>query len=660
MKIQDDETRDAARAGGGVSAAKATADHRTVTRSDDAPELRLGALPDARGTTFRLWSTRATKASVVLFDPRGSAQAGRGVSEAAREVPLTGRGDGVFEARVEGVGPGALYKFRIDGDVFPDPYARFFPMGVHGPAEVIDCRRLVGSGADHPRPSVPQALDDTVFYELHVGTFTAEGTYRAAAAKLDALATLGVTTIEIMPVAAFPGARGWGYDGVGLFAPYAPYGRPEELRAFVDEAHRRGLSVVLDVVLNHLGPDGNYLSSYSPEYFDTSKDTPWGPPPNYAHPRVRALAVECARQWLEDYGFDGLRLDAVHAIVDETESHIVRDVAALAHRLSPRRIVVAEDERNEPKLVTEIGVDGIWADDFHHQVRVLLTGEQDGYYGAYARNVAALAETIERGWWFEGAEWLLSKKPRGAPARHLPASAFVYCIQNHDQIGNRALGDRLNHAIDRDRFMAASMLLLFLPMTPLLFMGQEWAASSPFQFFSDHAPPLGEQVSSGRREEFKHFAAFREPAAQGAIPDPQAERTFLASKLDWDERERPGHAEVLSLYTRMLTLRRDDPVLRASRREGLRAVAAGDVLWVRRAHDGGVRVLAVNFGEDAPLTPPPELGLGLVDHAALDVMVRSRPGEGLPRHSAVLLRDGVGNGAGEGFGGGAQRTAVAR
>ena len=338
----------------------------------------LGAIVGDNGTTFRVWATAAERVTVRLF------------AAGVDERPLARAGGGIFEATFRDVGPGALYKLALDDRELPDPYARFLPSGVHGPAEVA---------ATFASPALPRvALDRLVVYELHVGTFTPEGTYRAASERLGYLRDLGVTAIEIMPLAAFPGSRGWGYDGVAGFAPYAPYGRREDLRAFVAAAHAHRLAVLLDVVYNHFGPVGNYLGAYAREYFDHDAANAWGGAPDFACDAMRAYVVANARMWLDEFGFDGLRLDATHAIVDRSAVHIVAEIAAAAHAASPPRLVVAEDDRNDATLVTELGVDAVWADDFHHQLRVLLAGDRDGYYAAYEPRVDALARTIERGW----------------------------------------------------------------------------------------------------------------------------------------------------------------------------------------------------------------------------------------------------------------------
>jgi maltooligosyltrehalose trehalohydrolase len=517
---------------------------------------------------------------------------------------------------------GSRYKFALDGKEYPDPYARFLPDGVHGAAMVVEPRRQFKHG------HVVRPLPEQVIYELHVGTFTQSGTYRAALDKLPELVKLGVTTLELLPVASFAGARGWGYDGVALWAPHAPYGTPDELRTFVDEAHGLGLGVLLDVVYNHFGPAGNYLGAYHPAYFSKDVKNPWGDAPNYAHPAMRAFVIDNARYWLDEFHFDGLRLDAVHEIHDpHSPKHVVRELVEATHALFERPLLIAEDDRNDPKLVQEYGLDAIWADDFHHQLRVTLTGEQDGYYAGYEPGVQGIARAIERGWLYEGQVPPGRDEPRGQPRGALPRSALVYCIQNHDQIGNRALGERLNGDVDLEAYCLASMLLLFLPSTPMLFMGQEWATRAPFLFFSDHEAELGEAVSKGRREEFKHFAAFSDAERRARIPDPQDAQTFQRSKLPWDERDEPEHARVLALYEALLDLRQSDPVLRV---EGeLSAEALGDVLRVSRSHQGEERVLLANFGKTAVELPEGYTPLLRSGEHSVDL---------LPLHAVILAR----------------------
>jgi maltooligosyltrehalose trehalohydrolase len=590
-------------------------------------EPLLGARVDAEGVRFGVFADPAQRCSVRLFGSDGTPVA---------EHEMRPRGRGFFETVVRTAGAGSLYKFVVDDRELPDPFARFLPNGVNGPAEVVET--VEDRFEWRHGPGVSRPLAELVIYEIHVGTFTEAGTYAGARARLGHLAELGVTAVELMPVAAFPGRWGWGYDGVALFAPYAPYGRPDDLRAFVDAAHGLGLSVFLDVVYNHFGPSGNCLSAYCARYFSSQEDNAWGQALDYTHPALRRAIVENARYWLESFRFDGLRLDAVHAIVDHSSPNIVREITAAAARLKPTKVIVAEDNRNDPGLVSADGVHAVWADDFHHQVRVTLTGERDGYYAAYRPGVADLARTINRGWLYEGQMYPPTGLPRGAPSDGLDAPTFVYCLQNHDQVGNRAFGDRLTAAVSWDQYRAVSALLLFLPMTPLLFMGQEWGASSPFLYFTDHEPDLGRLISEGRRREFSGFAGFQEAAARALIPDPQAAASFEASRLRWSERRDGERAKTLDLYRRLLHLRATDAVFRGTGRSQPVAEAFGDVLTVRRTGDAETRTLVVNFGSEPvnvarlisssrPATPL--LRSDLAADADDDV---------LPPHTAMILR----------------------
>ncbi len=507
----------------------------------------------------------------------------------ARELPLANtREPHFFSVFIDSLGAGALYDFRVDERVAVDPFARALPFGVHGPAQVptpLEARR-------YPKRRIE--LDEhEVFYELHVGTFTPEGRFSSASERLPELRALGVTVIELMPVAAFAGARGWGYDGVALFAPFAGYGSPEELNQFIDAVHAAGMSVMLDVVYNHLGPDGNSLLVYSESYFDAQRRGAWGTRPALEKPAFRRIVLDNARYWLNDFGFDGLRLDATHELEPGGEPHILRELADIAHACQPRAVLVAEDSRNDPNALLAQGIDGLWSDDFHHVLHVLLTHEKDGYYEAFLGDLRELAHVIERGQLFEGEVREGKGTPRGKPTTGVPMSRFLFALQNHDQVGNRARGERLHDLSTLPVYRAASVLLLFLPATPLLFMGQEWAASSPFLYFSDHAGSLGEAVSRGRRAEFGHFSAFR-ALDPDAIPDPQHEFTFRRSQLDWSERRTFEHASTLELYQSLLGLRRSDPVLR--RPSALSVGITGGVLWVIRRSSAGARLLLFNPG----------------------------------------------------------------
>jgi maltooligosyltrehalose trehalohydrolase len=523
-----------------------------MTTSALAPgwSARLGAIVDGDAVRFRVWAPVARAVELVVED--GS----------ARVLALQPGGDGFFETKLDEAGPGTRYRYRVDGrGPFPDPASRRQPLGVHGPSEVVDASRFAWTDGDWPGIG----MADLVIYELHVGTFTPLGTFAGVREKLSTLRELGITAIELMPVADFPGQRNWGYDGVCPFAPARCYGANDELRAVVDAAHGMGLAVLLDVVYNHLGPDGNYLGAFSPFINSESHHTPWGQAINLDGPScgpVRGYFIENALHWLCEYHFDGLRLDATHALVDESPHHLLAELAARAHALpGPRRLVIAEDERNLAAIVRPeheggMSLDGVWADDFHHQVRRRLAGDSDGYFADFSGTADDVAETIARGFFFRGQMVPRLGRPRGSDPSGIPAERFVFCIQNHDQIGNRALGERLHHQIDAASYRAALALLLLSPETPLLFMGQEWAASSPFLYFTDHNQALGRLVTEGRRSEFKSFAAFSSPDARARIPDPQDEATFARSRLIWEERGRELHAQVLQLHRALLDVRR--------------------------------------------------------------------------------------------------------
>jgi maltooligosyltrehalose trehalohydrolase len=511
-------------------------------------------------------------------------------------VPLERRNDGVWSGLVARAKRGTRYRYRLNGEgPYPDPYSRSQPEGVHGPSEVVDPTDFEWHDSDWRGVGI-QGL---VVYQLHVGTATPEGTFDSLIRQLPRLKALGVNAIEPLPIAEFPGQRNWGYDGVDLFAPSHVYGGPDALKRFVDAAHQHGLGVILDVVYNHLGPDGNFLRQYSPDYFTDRYKTPWGEAINYDgrdSQWVRKFVTDNARYWLTEFHADGLRLDATHAIHDSSDQHILAEITQATRASVPadRQIVlIAETHENDVRYLKPVdeggfGFDAVWADDFHHTLRRFLAGDHEGYYARYAGTLEEVANCIEAGWLY------------GTPARDRPAWQFVYVIQNHDQVGNRAFGERLHHQIDMQRYRAASTLLLFLPYTPMLFMGQEFGASSPFQYFTDHNPELGRLVTEGRRREFKAFSAFADPATREKIPDPQAEGTFTASKLPLREAETPPGSDLNRLYRDLLHIRRTDPVLIDQNREHMEAQALSpNVLAVRRWRDGQERLLVVNFGDSA-------------------------------------------------------------
>ena len=516
-------------------------------------------LLEGGGTRFRLWAPSAERIDLVID---GSTRA---------ELPMRKVDGGWYENVVSNIGVGARYAFRVNGGLtVPDPASRSNPDDVHAASEVIDPFDFdwqEGEGKESEWKGRP--WEETVIYELHLGTFTPEGTLTAAERRLDYLADLGVTAIELMPLAQFAGKRGWGYDGVLPFAPENAYGRPNDLKRFVQAAHRRGLMVFLDVVYNHFGPEGNYLHSYAADFFNSKHQTPWGAAINYdgANARtVRDFFIHNALYWIEEYRFDGLRLDAVHAIADDSEPHFIAELAAaLQEGPGARRHVhlVLENEHNEAHFLARTADDrpsiahAQWNDDTHHCFHVLLTGEKDGYYADYARRpLQLLGRCLAEGFAYQGEPSALRRgQARGEPSNHLPASAFVNFLQNHDQVGNRAFGERLSELAPTAALEASAACLLLAPAVPLLFMGEEFKASAPFLYFCDFGEELGAAVTKGRREEFGRFARFSDPAVQASIPDPVALASFERSKLDWQELDERAHSDHWQLYKHLLELR---------------------------------------------------------------------------------------------------------
>ncbi|HEY0384192.1 MAG TPA: malto-oligosyltrehalose trehalohydrolase, partial [Candidatus Elarobacter sp.] len=509
-----------------------------------AHAMPFGAELQDDGVAFRLWAPSRDRAAVVVD---------------GAEHAMERRDGGWFERTVRNARAGSRYAFTFPGvDVrVPDPASRFQPGGVHAPSEVVDPRAHVWQQSGwRGRP-----WHEVVLYELHVGTFTPEGTYAAAAARLDDLADLGVTAVELMPLAQPAGDRNWGYDGVLPFAPQRAYGTPAELKAFVDAAHARGLCVFLDVVYNHFGPEGNYLHAFAEPFFTDRHHTPWGAAINVdaRHAEVvREFFVQNSLYWLREYRFDGLRYDAVHEIRDDAPRPFLDELAARVRAgVEPGREVhlVLENDANEARWLDRY--DAQWNDDAHHAFHVLATGESDGYYRDYAREPARLlARALAEGFAYQGeASEHRGGAARGEPSAALPSTAFVDFLQNHDQIGNRALGERISALAPDGAVRAAAAVLLLAPAIPLLFMGEEWAASAPFLFFADFGAELALAVTEGRRREFAAWPAFANPATRDRIPDPQDPATMQASVLRWDERAQPRHAAMLALYGELLALR---------------------------------------------------------------------------------------------------------
>ena len=575
-------------------------------------DMPFGArLLDAGGAQFRLWAPSAQRVELMLSAPDQSI------------VPMQAAAGGWHQCEVSAARAGARYAFRIDGDlVVPDPASRFNPDDVHAPSELVDPRRYEWrDDAWRGRP-----WHEAVLYELHVGTFTREGTFAAASARLDDLAELGITAIELMPVADFPGRRNWGYDGVLLYAPDASYGTPDDLKALVDAAHARGLMILLDVVYNHFGPDGNYLHAYAKPFFNPRHQTPWGAAINFDGDdcrTVRDFYVNNALYWLNEYHCDGLRLDAIHAIADDSRPDIVEEIAAAVRALSSaspqggRHLhLVLENDLNQarylprdaagaPRLAT-----AQWNDDVHHAAHILSTGERDGYYADYAAQpLWFFGRTLAEGFGFQGEPSpYRDGAPRGESSTHLPPGAFVNFLQTHDQVGNRAMGERIAHIADHAALRAVTACILLAPSPPLLFMGEEFAAGAPFLFFCDFHGELAQAVTHGRREEFGRFERFADPQLRERIPDPNDPATFERSRLDWDERSRADHAVWLDFYRELLRLRREHlvPHLAAAGNGEFHVLAPGRlaVHWPLGQH-GYLHLLANLCGEPAMSAPLP-------------------------------------------------------
>jgi maltooligosyltrehalose trehalohydrolase len=548
-----------------------------------------GAILRADGScAFSVWAPRARSVELQLVEPT------------TRRIPLAPGPAGHHAAVVADVAPGTLYTFRLDGgDPLPDPASRLQPRGVHGPSAVVDSRFEWTDAAFRP-----VALRDTIFYELHVGTFTAAGTFEAAIERLDELVDLGVTTVELMPVAQFPGARNWGYDGVFAHAVQSSYGGPRGLQRLVDACHARGLSVALDVVYNHLGPEGNCLGAFAP-YFNERYSTPWGPALNFDGPwsdEVRRYFIESALYFVTDHHIDVFRVDAIHSVLDTSARPFLQEYAAAVRRrgeeLGRRVAVVAESDLNDSRvlLAAELGghgMDAQWSDDFHHAIHAVMTGERTGYYEDFG-HIDDVARALRDGFVYAGHYSRHRKRRHGNSARWCRGDQLVVALQNHDQVGNRATGDRLTAQLSPAELRLAACALLLSPYVPLLFMGEEYGETAPFQYFTSHSEPeLAEAVRAGRRAE---FAAFGWSAAD--VPDPQAEATFARSRVDPRLADRPPHRGLRALYRELIRLRRHHPVLRGGDRDRLEVTVAGErALLVRRWSDRAAVVAALNFGE---------------------------------------------------------------
>jgi maltooligosyltrehalose trehalohydrolase len=559
---------------------------------------------------FEVWAPRAGE---VVIEADG-----------VRQQMLAEDG-GRWSAEVADAGPGTDYGFHLDGgDPRPDPRSRWQPYGPHGPSRVYD--HDLFTWTDDGWRGVP--LAGAVMYELHIGTFTEPGTFDAAIERLDHLVELGVDLVEVMPVAAFDGVHGWGYDGVALWAVHEPYGGPDGLKRFVDACHERGMGVVLDAVYNHLGPSGNYLTEFGP-YFTSRYRTPWGDAINLDGPgsdEVRAYVIGSALQWLRDFHIDALRLDAVHALYDQRAVALLEEldaeVDALAARLGRPLHLIAESDRNDPRTVTPraaggLGLNAQWDDDVHHALHALLTGERQGYYRDFG-SLETLAKVCTSVFLHDGTWSSFRQRHHGRPVDRatVPGWRFVVSLQNHDQVGNRATGDRLSATVSRNRLAIGAALLFATPYTPMLFMGEEWAARTPWQYFTDFGDhDLGEAVSKGRREEFAEHGWTGDE-----VPDPQDAASMQASRLDWSEPERSPHREMLAWYRTLIQLRHDEPELSDPRLDQVEVAYDEDAQWFV-LHRGRLRVV-VNFADGSQQVP--------LDLPATRVIVSSRRAYAVP------------------------------
>lgn len=567
--------------------------------------VKFGAEIAAGGVRFRLWAPTARHVDCA-FD--------------GETLAMAAEGDGWWELTTPAAKAGTRYRYVVDGNAVPDPASRYQPEDVHGPSEVID-----PAATDwHDTLWRGRPWEEIVLYELHVGTFSESGDFAGVEQHLDHLVQLGVTAIELMPVADFPGRRNWGYDGVLLFAPDSRYGRPEDLKRLVQACHARGLAIFLDVVYNHFGPDGNYIGSYAQGFFTERHHTPWGAAINFDGAESRAVRdfyVENALYWLEEFHLDGLRFDAVHAIKDDSADDILSEIAATVHRRfgGERQIhLVLENDDNEAGYLARHGeapalYTAQWADDIHHALRVAATGTSDGYYADYADHpTERLGRALAEGFAYQGEPSAhRDGETRGEPSAHLPPTAFVAFIQNHDQVGNSAFGNRLASQASEAALHAVTAIYLLAPHIPMLFMGEEWGSKQPFCFFCDFTGDLAVAVREGRRREFAKFAEFQDPAHRERIPDPGADETFTRSILDWHSVDQPEHIAWLERYRALLALRSKEIVPRLKGIGGhagsYRAIGDKVVLVAWGLGDGTTLTLLANFSDQPVVVPESRL-----------------------------------------------------
>ncbi|WP_131194428.1 malto-oligosyltrehalose trehalohydrolase [Lichenihabitans psoromatis] len=601
-------------------------------------------VPD--GVSFRVWAPSHQRVSVVLD---------------GGEHPLAADQDGYFAGTIAGLAAGARYRFRLDDDamLYPDPASRFQPERPTGPSQVVDPAAF--GWTDQAWTGL--TINGQVLYEMHIGTFTPEGTWAAAAKKLPFLKDVGITVVNMMPVNDFQGRFGWGYDGVDLFAPTRLYGEPDDLRAFVDAAHSIGLGVILDVVYNHIGPDGNFLNTFAKDYFTDRHKTDWGEALNYDGPNahgMRDLTISNAAYWIAEYHFDGLRLDATQNIYDDSADHVVAALGRAARSAAGSRsiIIVAENEPQNTDLVRPaeaggFGLDAVWNDDLHHSAMVAATGRSEFYYKDYEGSPQELISAAKYGYLFQGQIYGASGEARGTPALDLNPDAFVTFTQNHDQVANSARGLRLHQVTSPATARAITAFSILMPGTPMLFQGQEFWASAPFRYFADHHPDLAKLVRAGRHQYLAQFPSLATPASQAQLPDPESLKTFEICKLDWSEVER--NAEILDMHRDLLRLRRDDRAFNSHHRPAADgAVLAPHAFLVRfLERDGDDRLMIVNLGRDLnrpgfsePLVAPPRGKAWAVQWSSEDPAyggtgtpdVETAKGWHIPGQCAIVMR----------------------
>jgi maltooligosyltrehalose trehalohydrolase len=572
----------------------------------------VGAERIENGVHFRVWAPGRKTVKLVM----SSKSEDLARVPPTKEVELQAEGNGYFSVHLPDVGVETLYRYLLDDDPqpYPDPASRFQSQGPHGPSQVVDASSF--NWTDAAWPGIE--LQGQVIYEMHIGTFTHEGNWAAAANELPELAELGVTVLEIMPVADFPGRFGWGYDGVNLFAPTRLYGAPDEFRQFVNQAHAVGLGVILDVVFNHLGPDGNYLGKFSNDYVSTHYECEWGDALNFDGPNagaVRDYVLANAAYWIKEFHLDGLRIDATQQIFDSSPEHIIAAIVKAARNAgAPRKVlIIGENEPQSAKLFLPLerggyGIDALWNDDFHHAAMVAMTGRADAYYSDYRGTAQELVSTLKRGFLYQGQWYSWQNKTRGTLALDTAPAKYVNFIQNHDQLANSGSGKRIHLLTSPNRYRAVTALFLLAPQTPMLFQGQEFAATSPFFYFADHKEEIAYLVARGRSDFLAQFRTLATPEMQARLPDPGDPVTFINSKLNLNDRN--AHKEEYALHRDLLSLRRNDPVFQASQKscriDG--AVLSQDAFVIRffGENPGDDRLLVVNLSRDIHLVPAPE------------------------------------------------------